>query len=125
MVVLLVWWAIPFTIDIRDYVNRIGNRSREPYICVHTLCYSLHPVANKKLAKKWPKIGTAAPLSINNSKTEEVPSLSQAYSSERVISLNVDNEDGASKPLCYSLQSHKVQEAKWPIFRHFRSLLAH
>ena len=99
--------------DIRDYVNGIGNCSHEPYIRTRTPCYSLHPVANQKLAKKWPKFGTAAPLSINNSKTEEVPSLSQAYSSEGVISLNVDNENGASKPLCYSLQSHKVQEAKW------------
>ena len=109
--------------DIRDYVNGIGNCSREPYI--RAACYSLHPVANQKLAKKWPNIGTAAPLSINNSKTEEVPSLSQAYSSEGVISLNVDNEDGASKPLCYSLRFHKVHEAKWPIFRRFRSLLVH
>ena len=76
----------------------IGNRSREPYIRACTPCYSLHPVAklNQKLAKKWPKTGTAAPLSINNSKTEEVPSLSQAYSSEGVISLSVDNEDGGS-----------------------------
>ena len=99
-------------IDIRDYVNGIGNRSHEPHIRAGTPCYSLHPVANQKLTTKWPKIGTAAPLSINNSKTEQVPSLSQAYSSEGVISLNEDNEDGASKPLCYSLRSHKVQEAK-------------
>ena len=99
-------------IDIRDYVNGIGNRSREPYIRERTPCYSLHPVANQKLTTKWPKIGTAAPLSINTSKTEQVPSLSQAYSSEGVISLNEDNEDGASKPLCYSLRSYKVQEAK-------------
>ena len=105
--------AFALSIDIRDYVNGIGNCSREPYIRARTPCYSLHPVANQKLAKKWPKTGTAAPLSINNSKTEEeVPSLSQVYSSEGVISLSVDNEDGASKPLCYSLRSHKVQAAK-------------
>ena len=108
--------------DIRDYVNGIGNCSREPYIRVRTPCYSLHPVANQKLAKKWPKFGTAVPY---NSKPEEVPSLSRAYSSEGVISLNVANEDGTSKPLCYSLRSHKIKEAKWPIFRRFCSLLAH
>ena len=100
------------TIDIRDYINGIGNCSREPYICARTLCYSLHPVANQKLARNWPKISTATPLSINNIKTEEVPSLSQTYSSEGVISLNIDNKNGASKPLCYPLRSHKVQEAK-------------
>ena len=99
-------------------MSHVSVRARTP-------CYSLHPVANQKLAKKWPKIDTAAPLSISNSKTEEVPSSSQAYSSEGVIPLNVDNEDGASKPLYYLLQSHKVQEAKWPIFCRFCSLLAH
>ena len=85
---------------------------------------SVSKQATKKLAKKWPKIGIAVPLLINNSKTEQVPSLSQAYSSEGVISLNVDKEGGASKPLCYLLRSHKVQEAKclkWPIFRHLIS----
>ena len=35
-------------------------------------------------------------LSINNNKTEQVPSLNQTYSSKGVISLNVDNEDGLS-----------------------------
>ena len=35
------------TIDIRDYVNGIGNRSREPYIRARTPCYSLHPVVRR------------------------------------------------------------------------------
>ena len=39
--------AIWQTIDIRDYVNGIGNRSREPYIRVCTQCYSLHPVVRR------------------------------------------------------------------------------
>ena len=95
--------SLDYTIDIRDYVNGIGNRSREPYIHARTPCYSLHPVANQKLAKKWPSSGTAAPLLINNSSTEEVPSLSQVYSSEGVISLNMDNKDGASKPLLLAM----------------------
>ena len=51
------------TIDTRDYVNGIGNCSREPYIRTRTPCYSLHLVANQKLAKKWPKTATAARLS--------------------------------------------------------------
>ena len=37
-------------IDIRDYVNGIGNRSREPYIRAraHSVpCYSLHPVVRR------------------------------------------------------------------------------
>ena len=36
--------AVTATIDIRDYVNGIGNRSREQYVCIErwprTPCYS-------------------------------------------------------------------------------------
>ena len=39
--------AFSTTIDIRDYVNGIGNRSREPYIRARTPCYSLHPVIRR------------------------------------------------------------------------------
>ena len=47
---------------------------------VHTPRYSLHPVANQTLATKWPKIAITAHLSINNSKTKAVSSLSQLIS---------------------------------------------
>ena len=76
------------------------------------VCIWLSGIANRKLAKKWPKIVTAAHLSKDNSKTKGVPTLNQAYSSEGVFSLNVDSEDGVPTPLCHALQSHKVQEAK-------------
>ena len=45
-------------------------------------------------------------------KTKGVSTLNQAYPSERVVSLNIDSEDGVPTPLCHALQSHKVQEAK-------------
>ena len=36
--------VVPIIIDIRDYVNGIGNRSREQYVCIErwpcTPCYS-------------------------------------------------------------------------------------
>ena len=51
------WFTVPghlpyevtgtLPIDIRDYVNGIGNRSREPYIRARTPCYSLHPVVRR------------------------------------------------------------------------------
>ena len=34
-------------IDLIDYVNGIGNRSRELYIRTRTPCYSLHPVVRR------------------------------------------------------------------------------
>ena len=44
---MLLWMyqlSITFIIDIRDYVNGIGNRSREQYVCIErwprTPCYS-------------------------------------------------------------------------------------
>ena len=55
------------TIDIRDYINWIGNYSCEPYIHVCTLC-CLHPFANQIFAKKWQKIATAVALSIKTAK---------------------------------------------------------
>ena len=76
------------------------------------VCIRLSGVANRKLAKKWPKIVTAAHLSNDNSKTKGVSTLNQAYPSEGVFSLNIDSEDGVPTPLCHALQSHKVQEAK-------------
>ena len=39
--------AFSTIIDIRDCVNGIGNRSREPYIRVRTPCYSLHLVVRR------------------------------------------------------------------------------
>ena len=44
---LLAATSLSSTINIRDYVNRIGNCSREPYNII-PLCYSLHSVANQK-----------------------------------------------------------------------------
>ena len=77
------------------------------------VCIRLSGVANRKLAKKWPKNVTAAHLSNDNSKTKGVSTLNQAYPSEGVFSLNIDSEDGVpTPPLCHALQSHKVQEAK-------------
>ena len=93
------------------------------------VCIRLSGVSNRKLAKKRPKIMTAAHLSNDNNKTKGVSTLNQAYPSEGVFSLNIDSKDGVPTPLCHVLQSHKVQEAKtskkWPIFGPFRSLLAH
>ena len=80
-------------------------------LCV-IVCIRLSGVANRKLAKKWPKIVTAAHLSNDNSKTKGVSTLNQAYPSEGVFSLTIDSEDGVPTPLCHALQSHKVQEAK-------------
>ena len=76
------------------------------------VCIRLSGVANRKLAKKWPKIATAAHLSNDNSKTKGVSTLNQAYPSKGVFSLNIDSEDGVPTPLCRALQSHKVQETK-------------
>ena len=45
-----------------------------------------------------------------NSKTEVVTSLKLAYSSEDVLALNVDRENGVPKPLCQALQSHKFKK---------------
>ena len=59
-----------------------------------------------------------------NSKTEVVTSLKLAFSSEDVLALNVDRENGVPKPLCQALQSHKSKKRKWPIFRPYRCLLA-
>ena len=59
-----------------------------------------------------------------NSKTEVVTSLKLAYSSEDVLALNVDRENGVPKPLCQALQYHKSKKRKWPIFRPYRCLLA-
>ena len=80
-------------------------------------------VSNRKLAKKWPKIMTAAHLSKDNSKTKGVSTLNQAYPSEGVFSLNIDSEDGVPTPLCHALQSHKVQEAKTSKNGRFLALL--
>ena len=83
---------------------------------VHALgviaCIPLLGVANRKFAKKWPKIVTAAHLSNDNSKTKGVSTLNQAYPSEGVFGRYIDGEDGVSAALCHTLQSHKVQEAK-------------
>ena len=76
------------------------------------VCIRLSGVANRKLAKKWPKTVTAAHLSNDNSKTKGVSTLNQVYPSKGVFSLNIDSEDGVPTPLCHALQSHKVQEAK-------------
>ena len=76
------------------------------------VCIRLSGVANRKLAKKWPEIVTAAHLSNDNSKTKGVSTLNQAYPSEGVFSLNIDGKDGVPTPLCHALQSHKVQEQK-------------
>ena len=86
-------------IDIIDYVNGIGNCSREQYTCTRTPRYSLHPVANQILATKCPKTVTAAHLSINNSKTKAVSSSSQAHSSEGVLLLAVDTRERVAKLL--------------------------
>ena len=85
-------------------------RARTPYRVI--VCIRLSGVANRKLAKKWPKIVTAAHLSNDNSKTKGVSTLNQAYPSEGVFYLNIDSEDGVPTPLCHALQSHKVQEQK-------------
>ena len=53
------------------------------------VCIRLSGVANRKLAKKWPKIVTAAHLSNDNSKTKGVSTLNQAYPSEGVFYLNL------------------------------------
>ena len=76
------------------------------------VCIRLSGVTNHKLAKRWPKIMTAAHSSNDNSKTKGVSTLNQAYPSEGVFSLNIDSEDGVPTPLCHALQSHKVQEQK-------------
>ena len=76
------------------------------------VCIRLSGGANRKLAKKWPKIVTAAHLSNDNSKTKGVSTLNQVYPSEGVFYLNIDSEDGVPTPLCHALQSHKVQEQK-------------
>ena len=43
-VLVYITLALGKILDHLDYVNGIGNRSREPYVCIeqwlHTLCYS-------------------------------------------------------------------------------------
>ena len=113
------------TIDTIDYVNGIGNCSREQYIRARTPCYSLHPWLRKIWPQKWPKNRGSWQLSIKNSWTKVVSSLKITYPSQDVLALNVDSEDGVPKPLCEGLQSHKSMKLKRPIFRPYRSLLAH
>ena len=62
---------------------------------------------------------TAVHLSIKNAKTKVDAWTNNAYPCEGVPTLNVAGEVEALKPLCSSLQSHKVQEVKmadfWPL----------
>ena len=87
-----------------DYVNGIGNLSRDQYIRTRTPCYSLHHfVLSNSIATK-PKNGqkplyTAAHLSSHSSKTKTISRLFRAYSSEGVSTLHVNSEDGVPKPL--------------------------
>ena len=74
--------TVRHSIDIIDYVNRIGNYVRALRVIVYI---RLSGVAYRKLAKKLPKIVTAAYLSNDKSKTKGVSMLNQAYSSEGVF----------------------------------------
>ena len=113
---------------IIDYVNGIGNCSREQQnirihvrvcalrvmVCIlgQTRCYD-------NLSKKWPKMATAVHLSTNSSEITVVSNLNEAYSSDGVPTLASKVE--LLKSLWSTLQSHKVQEAKmadfWPFSR--------
>ena len=68
---------------------------------------------------------TAVNLSTISSEITVVSNLNKAYSSEGVPTLNVASKFEFLKSLCSTLQSHKVQEAKWPTFGPFHGLLTH
>ena len=74
------------------------------------------------LSKKWLKMAaTAVHLLTNSSEIKVVSNFNKPYSSEGVPTLNVASKVEFPKSLWFTLQSHKVQEAKmadfWPFSR--------